>query len=167
MTVSSSELLDLSDPAARERLLPLCRLTPGQAWCDQLRGHVVACGDATDATLIRSLLKDSAQPNLAVHDPPYNLVAFERRPVDEYINWCRRWIDITHDLLADDASLYVWLGADQKRHFQPLPQFMAMIAATQFESRSIITMRYLRGYGTRNNWMAVRHELLYYFKGAP
>ncbi|MCX6834014.1 MAG: site-specific DNA-methyltransferase, partial [candidate division Zixibacteria bacterium] len=58
-------------------------------------------------------------------------------------------------------------GADQKRHFQPLPQFMAMMAGTPFESRSFITMRNQRGYGTPKNWMAVRQELLYYIKGAP
>jgi site-specific DNA-methyltransferase (adenine-specific) len=158
---------DLADSGQRELLLPLCRLTPDQAWHDEISGHLVACGDATDRQLILSLLADDHPPTLAVHDPPYNMVAFERRSVDEYVEWCRRWIDITHDILADDASLYVWLGADQKRHFQPLPQFMAMMGETGFDSRSFITMRNQRGYGTQRNWMAVRQELLYYVKGAP
>ena len=146
---------------------PGSRLRIGQTWQDEVSGHVVACGDATDEHFVRSLLTDNHHPTLAVHDPPYNMVAFERRLVDEYIDWCRRWIDITHDVLADDASLYVWLGADQKRHFQPLPQFMAMMVATLFDSRSFITMRNQRGYGTQKNWMANRQELLYYVKGAP
>jgi site-specific DNA-methyltransferase (adenine-specific) len=34
-------------------------------------------------------------------------------------------------------------------------------------SRSFITMRNQRGYGTQKNWMAVRQELLYYTKGNP
>lgn len=163
----SSRLFDLPNSVERERLLPLCRLTPGQTWQDEIRDHIVACGDATDKQFIRSLLADNRRPTLAVHDPPYNMVAFERRPVSEYIEWCRRWIDITHDVLADDASLYIWLGADQKRHFQPLPQFMAMMAETGFDSRSFITMRNQRGHGTQKNWMAVRQELLYYVKGDP
>ena len=117
--------------------------------------------------MIKSLFADHAQPTLAVHDPPYNLVAFERRPVREYIEWCRRWIGITDVLLVADAALYVWLGADQKRHFEPLPQFMAMMADSGFCSRSFITMRNQRGYGTQKNWMAVRQELLYYVKGEP
>ena len=65
---------------------------------------------------------------MSLHDPPYNMVAFQQRPVDDYVNWCRTWVTNTWEVMADDASLYVWLGADQKNHFQPLPQFMAMMA---------------------------------------
>jgi len=36
-----------------------------------------------------------------------------------------------------------------------------------FASRSLITMRNQRGYGTQKNWMAVRQECLYYVKGDP
>lgn len=159
--------IDLADDRIRSQLLPQCRLHVGQTWHDEVNGHIVACGDATDKQFIQSLLADNHGPTLAVHDPPYNMVAFQRRPVEEYISWCRRWIDVTHDILADDASLYVWLGADQKRHFQPLPQFMAMMTQTGFDSRSFITMRNQRGYGTQKNWMAIRQELLCYVKGAP
>ena len=35
------------------------------------------------------------------------------------------------------------------------------------ETRSFITMRNQRGYGTQKNWMAVRQELLYYIHGNP
>jgi len=136
-------------------------------WRDEIKGHVVACADATDKRFVSPLFADHAPPTLAVHDPPYNMVAFERRPVGEYINWCRRWVELTYTLLADNSALYVWLGANQKKHFQPLPQFMAMMAETGFESRSLITLRNQRGYGTQKNWMAVRQELLYYTKGKP
>jgi site-specific DNA-methyltransferase (adenine-specific) len=37
----------------------------------------------------------------------------------------------------------------------------------EFKTRSFITMRNQRGYGTPKNWMAVRQELLYYTKGSP
>ena len=76
-------------------------------------------------------------------------------------------MDTCWKVLADDAAFYVWLGADQKDHFQPLPQFMLMMAQTAFTARSFITMRNQRGYGTQKNWMAVRQELLYYTKGQP
>ncbi|MGH8016263.1 MAG: DNA methyltransferase, partial [Candidatus Zixiibacteriota bacterium] len=62
---------------------------------------------------------------------------------------------------------YVWLGADQKNHFQPFPEFMQMMSQTGFDSRSLITLRNQRGYGTQQNWMAARQELLYYTKGNP
>jgi site-specific DNA-methyltransferase (adenine-specific) len=59
------------------------------------------------------------------------------------------------------------MGADQNEGFQPLPDFVLMMREAGFRSRSFITMRNQRGYGTQKNWMAVRQELLYYLKGAP
>jgi site-specific DNA-methyltransferase (adenine-specific) len=108
---------------------------------------------------------DKAQ--LALHDPPYNLVAFEKRSVGEFIDWCSSWVINTDRVLDENASLYVWMGADQNEGFQPLPDFMVMMRGTGFRPRSFITMRNQRGYGTQKNWMAVRQELLYYVKGLP
>lgn len=143
-----------------------CRLKLGDVWRDQERGHQVVCGDATDGLLLRHRLGDSLV-SLVIQDPPYNLALFEKRNIAEYIEWCRQWITVTRSVLAGDASLYVWLGADQNHHFQPLPQFMTMMADTDFRSRSLVTMRNQRGYGTQKNWMAVRQELLYYTLGNP
>ncbi len=170
MATPEKSSLDIGDGATRDAILPHCRLQSGDIWHDEQNGHVVACGDAADSQFAHRLFEPGAQPKkptLAVQDPPYNLVAFDLRPVDEYVDWCRRWIDISYDLLDDNAALYVWLGADQKDHFQPLPQFMSMMADTQFASRSYVTMRNQRGYGTQKNWMAVRQELLHYTKGNP
>jgi len=61
--------------------------------------------------------------------------------------------------------MYIWLGADQNNHYQPFPEFIMMMKNSGFSSRSFITMRNQRGYGTQKNWMAVRQELLYYTKG--
>jgi site-specific DNA-methyltransferase (adenine-specific) len=69
--------------------------------------------------------------------------------------------------LLPDSSLYIWLGADQNNHFQPLPDFISMMRQSGFSSRSLITMRNQRGYGTQKNWMSVRQELLFYVKGKP
>ncbi|MBI1902382.1 MAG: site-specific DNA-methyltransferase [Planctomycetia bacterium] len=157
--------LDAS-PELRDRLLPHCRLKAGELWQDPEGKHRVGCLDATDATLVAALVSGSS-PTLAIQDPPYNLVAFERRSTEEYIDWSRRWIRITYDVLAKNASLYVWLGADQNDGFQPLADFMVMMRQEPFASRSFITMRNQRGYGTQKNWMAVRQELLYYTKGCP
>ena len=83
------------------------------------------------------------------------------------MDWSRRWVRVTHSILAKDASLYVWLGADQNDGFQPLADFMVMMRVEPFSPRSFITMRNQRGYGTQKNWMAIRQELLYYVKGKP
>jgi len=150
----------------RDRLLPLCRLRPGAIWVDPVRGHRVGCVDAVNREAVLSLC-EGVCPSLALHDPPYNLVAFDSRSIDEYISWCKQWIAVSADVLAKDASLYVWLGADQTDGFQPLPDFMIMMRSMPFRPRSFITLRNQRGYGTQQNWMAIRQELLYYTRGRP
>ncbi len=153
-------------PDLRRHLLPYCRLKPGEIWRDEVSGHRVGCLDATSRDDIQRIMAGE-RAILAIHDPPYNLAAFQRRSIGEYISWCEKWIMITYGVLSPDASLYAWLGADQKNGFQPLPDFMTMMRDTQFSPRSFITMRNQRGYGTQKNWMAVRQELLYYTKGEP
>jgi site-specific DNA-methyltransferase (adenine-specific) len=155
-----------SDTEIREQLLPLCRLQPGQIWVDPQGKHRVACADATDRLAIKELFGDE-KGVLAIHDPPYNLVAFEERKLSDFIAWCRRWVDNSMAVLDKNSSFYVWLGADQNNGFQPLPDFMVMMRSTEFQPRSLITMRNQRGYGTQKNWMAVRQELLYYIQGNP
>lgn len=155
-----------SSPEVRELLLPYCRLRPGEIWADDSLGHRVGCLGAADEEAIQRLM-DGEQAQLAIQDPPYNLAAFERRAVASYVEWCRYWVKLTDAALAPDASLYVWVGADQNDGFQPLPDFMLMMREQPFRPRSFITMRNQRGYGTTKNWMAVRQELLYYVKGNP
>jgi site-specific DNA-methyltransferase (adenine-specific) len=150
----------------RGQLLPYCRLRPGEIWLDPVRGHRVGCFDAARAGDVEQLMAGQ-QAKLAIHDPPYNLVAFQARQVTDFMDWCRLWVANTWQRLAENSALYIWLGADQERHFQPLPDFMLMMREFGFESRSMITMRNQRGYGTQQNWMAVRQELLYYAKGRP
>lgn len=153
-------------PELRTTLLRYCRLAPGEIWVDPLGRHKVGCLDAANSADVQRLM-DGTAGTLAIQDPPYNLVAFEQRELAAYIAWCRQWVETTAAVLTPDSSLYVWLGADQKNGFQPLPDFMLMMRQTEFQARSFITMRNQRGYGTSKNWMAVRQELLYYVKGQP
>jgi site-specific DNA-methyltransferase (adenine-specific) len=155
------------NPELRETLLGQCRLRPGEIWTDPTGRHKVGCLDAADQTQIADLHAGQLA-QLAIHDPPYNLVAFDLRKLEEFTTWCARWVDNSLVNLSDDSSLYIWLGADQNNSFQPLPDFMIMMRQfQQLKSRSFITMRNQRGYGTQKNWMAVRQELLYYTKGDP
>ncbi|MEA1981100.1 MAG: site-specific DNA-methyltransferase [candidate division Zixibacteria bacterium] len=158
--------LDLDTGSIRSRLLQYCRLQQGEIWEDPLGFHKIGCGDAVDFNFIQNLFQNK-KATLAVHDPPYNLVMFEQKSVEEFAEWCRMWVENSYQILSDNSSFYIWLGADQNNHFQPLPQFMTMMIKTNFDSRSFITMRNQRGYGTQKNWMAVRQELLYYTKGKP
>ncbi len=154
------------NPEVRNCLLKYSRLKEGEIWDDPLGKHRIGCLDAANQSDIEKLM-DGKKAVLAIHDPPYNLVAFEERELYDFIQWCKKWIATTDFALATTSSLYVWLGADQKSGFQPLPDFMIMMRHTRFQTRSFITMRNQRGYGTPKNWMAVRQELLYYTKGDP
>ena len=157
--------LDQSD-ALKSQLLSYCRLAPGEIWEDEVNGHRVGCLDATDPVAIADLMgKERAA--LAIHDPPYNVAAFEVKHVTDFVEWCYQWTSLTYNVLSKNASLYIWIGADQNNGFQPLPDFMIMMRGQRFIPRSFITMRNQRGYGTQKNWMAVRQELLYYVKGNP
>ena len=150
----------------RERLLPYCRLKLGEIWLDPTSRHKVACIDAADSHAV-SLLTADERASLAIQDPPYNVAVFSTRDPSEFIAWSRKWVANTISSLSNNSSLYVWLGADQNNHFQPLAEFMLMMRSFPVTSRSLITMRNQRGYGTQKNWMAVRQELLYYTIGEP
>jgi site-specific DNA-methyltransferase (adenine-specific) len=154
------------NPEIGDLLCAHSRLKQGEIWDDPLGKHRIGCLDAGNRADIDKLM-DGRKAVCAIQDPPYNLVAFEQRNVHEFVQWCKTWIGETDHALADNGSLYIWLGADQKSGFQPLPDFMIMMRETPFAARSFITMRNQRGYGTQRNWMAVRQELLYYVKGRP
>lgn len=153
-------------PDLRDLLLAHCRLKQGEVWNDPVSGHRVGCLDAASTDDVEMLMQGN-KAVAAIHDPPYNLVAFEERSLHKFIDWCKQWVINTLHCSERDASLYVWLGADQKAGFQPLPDFMIMMRSLPVTTRSFITMRNQRGYGTQKNWMAIRQELLYYTLGSP
>ncbi len=154
------------DKTLQQFLLSYCRLKPGEIWKDEKGKHSVGCFDVTDSKRLKKLM-GSNKASLAIHDPPYNMVAFQKDQVNQFIDWCGEWIKSSEKYLSENSSLYVWLGADQKNHFEPFAEFIIMMKDSGFNSRSFITMRNQRGYGTQCNWMAIRQELLYYIKGKP
>jgi site-specific DNA-methyltransferase (adenine-specific) len=161
-------------PEIHKALLPYCRLRPGDVWTDPRGLHRVGVFDAAEPVGVTRFMA-GATAALAVHDPPYNISVGGRNTdrlfrlsVGGYMDFSRSWVGGALSALAADAHFYVWLGADQNEGFQPLPEFMLMMREfPEFRSRSLITLRNQRGYGTRQNWMAVRQELLYYVRGNP
>lgn len=154
------------DDYLKEYLEKFCRLKFGETWADPKGKHKIGCLDAAEEKSIVNLM-DGQFAKLAIHDPPYNMIAFGKQDANDFVEWCKKWIDISNSVLAEDSSLYIWLGADQKNHFEPFAEFIIMMKDSGFDSKSFITMRNQRGYGTQKNWMAVRQELLYYIKGKP
>ena len=162
------------DEELRKKILPHCRLQIGEIWLDPKGKHKVGVLDATNPADTRILFeKEKAQ--LVINDPPYNVVVgnantqnLSKINVDEYVEFSQKWVSNVLSILDENAGLYIWFGADQKDGFQPMPEFMIMMRKFQeLKTRSFITMRNQRGYGTQKNWMSVRQELLYYIKGNP
>jgi DNA modification methylase len=173
--MSSEKLPRIDGSEQLKKLLsPHCRLKYGEVWEDPVRGHRVGCLDAASEPDIHDLM-GGQKAALAVQDPPYNVIVgnsntntLNKTSLKEYLDWSRKWVGNALSILKDDASFYIWLGADQNEGFQPLPDFMILMRDfRELRSRSFITMRNQRGYGTQKNWMAVRQELLYYIKGNP
>ena len=163
-----------SDAEIRKKLLPHCRLKLGDVWEDPVHGHRIGVLDVTCPDAVSKLMGDK-KAKVAVNDPPYNVSVGNKTTQNlsklnlvEYMEFSRHWVKNTIEILDENSHFYAWLGADQKDHFQPLPDFMLMMREFEdLEARSFITMRNQRGYGTQKNWMAVRQELLYYTKGNP
>ena len=148
------------DDELRELLRKYCRVVPGETWADPLGLHRVGCIDSSDSAAVSSLM-DGHKAVLALHDPPYNFVVFKEAATESFIEWCKKWVNNSEENMQPDSSFYIWLGADQNNHFAPFPEFIIMMKETGFSSKSFITMRNQRGYGTQKNWMAIRQELLF------
>jgi len=154
------------DPKLAKLLLKYCRLKPSEVWSDSKRKHKVACLDVGDSVSIKKLI-GRKKAALAIQDPPYNMIAFGNTQSKNFVEWCGKWVDLSRECMKDNSSLYIWLGADQKKHFEPFAEFILMMKKSGFDSKSFITMRNQRGYGTQKNWMSIRQELLYYTIGNP
>ena len=174
-TVTSEKLgrLDLRTDL-REKILPLCRLKMGEIWKDDFSGHRVGVLNATAKDDVNRIM-DGEKAILAVNDPPYNVAVgnanteiLSKQDMRKYLSFSEEWIMNVISALEENSHFYLWSGADQKDGFQPLPDIMLLLRDFQeLKSRSLITMRNQRGYGTQKNWMWVRQELLYYVKGEP
>lgn len=154
------------DEKLRKLLLPYCRFKEGTIWIDGKNNHKIACIDISKSEEVKNVFGKS-KVKLSVQDPPYNFIAFTEKQNDEFIKWCKEWIILNQEISDKNSSFYFWLGADQSNHFEPFGGFIEMMKTSGLTSRSFITMRNQRGYGTPKNWMAIRQELLYYTKGNP
>jgi len=161
-------------PELREKILACCRLQRGEVWQDPIRGHRVAVLDATKKNDVKKLM-GKHKTKLIINDPPYNVVVgnahtktLSKTSIKDYLKFSSEWISNCLDIMNNDCHLYIWIGADYKDNFQPLPDLMLMIRSfKELKPRNFVTMRNQRGYGTQKNWMWVRQELLHYTLGNP
>ena len=109
-----------TNPAIRRALLPFCRLKAGEVWEDSLTGHKVACLDAAFADQVTYLM-GREKATIAIHDPPYNLVAFDELPLRRFIDWCEKWVRNTERVLSADSSLMFGLALTRRTVFNLCP----------------------------------------------
>ena len=172
-TIERLKRLD-TDTELRERLIPYCRLKRGEIWEDATSGHRVGVLDATDQEDIERLM-GGEKTGLIINDPPYNVAVgnsntanLSKIDLASYLDFSKRWVACARRISKPNTHLYIWMGADYKEDFQPLPDFMILMRGfPDFRPRNFITLRNQRGYGTQKNWMWVRQELLHYVKGEP
>jgi DNA modification methylase len=163
-----------SNKDLRNLILPYCRLRHGEVWEDDQSGHRVGVLDATSSDDINKI-SSGELASLIINDPPYNVKVGNANTENlfkidhnNYMTFSQLWVDNAVRVMKDDAHLYIWLGADYKDDFKPLPDFMIMMRDFKdIKPKNYITLRNQRGYGTQKNWMWIRQELLHYTKGNP
>lgn len=165
--------LDLNENL-KNKLRPFCRLKYGEVWEDPVAGHKIGVLDATRSDdVLRIAGEEKAQ--LIINDPPYNVKVGNANTdnlfkidLSDYMTFSRQWVRNSLAVMDVNSHLYVWMGADYRDQFQPLPDFMILMREfPELQARNYITVRNQRGYGTQKNWMWVRQELLYYVRGKP
>ncbi|MBN2534342.1 MAG: site-specific DNA-methyltransferase [Spirochaetales bacterium] len=172
-TIERLNRLD-TNPEIRQKYSDLCRLTPGEIWRDKKNGHRVGVLDATKHTDIEKLFSGDTS-SCFINDPPYNVAVGKSNSkmlfkigLNDYIDFSRGWITNTQSVMSRDTHFYLWIGADYKDNFQPLPDIMLLLREfPNLVPRNYITLRNQRGYGTQKNWMWIRQELLHYTTGNP
>ncbi|MCY3898403.1 MAG: site-specific DNA-methyltransferase [Caldilineaceae bacterium] len=163
-----------TDVKLREQLLSFCRLKHGDIWEDSISGHRVGVLDAAKHVDVDQIM-NGEKAGLFINDPPYNVMVgnantanLSKIDLASYLDFSQNWVANALQFAKPNAHLYVWIGADYKDNFQPLPDFMVLMREFRdLSPRNLITVRNQRGYGTQKNWMWVRQELLHYVKGNP
>jgi len=172
-TTERLERLDLHG-ALKSKIQPLCRLKYGEIWEDRVKGHRVGVLDATEIEDVNKIV-GSEKAKLIINDPPYNVAVGNvntdrlfKISLRDYSDFSEKWVKNAAKIMDENAHLYIWIGADYKDNFQPLPDFMIMMREfKELKPKNLITLRNQRGYGTQKNWMWIRQELLHYVKGKP
>ena len=106
--------------------------------------------------------------DLIVADPPYFQIYGEFdyiwKNVDEYIKWCKEWIQEVYRILKPTGSFYLW-GKIGFNNGYPLFKIADWIENEQlFLVQNWITQRNTRGRGVSRKYMQAREELIFMTK---
>ncbi len=102
--------------------------------------------------------------DLVFADPPFN-IGFQydsyddRRPDEEYLNWCREWIQEVHRVLTPEGTLWVAIGDEYVAEFKVL-----LTRELGFHLRSWVVWYYTFGQNCTRNFSRSHTHLLYLVK---
>jgi site-specific DNA-methyltransferase (adenine-specific) len=103
---------------------------------------------------------------LSVCDPPYNeAVSYDGRGAeadrlsdDEYLDWCRKWVNACVPLLATDGSMWVIISNRYAGRLEGL------LVAAGLHPRALLTWFESFGVNSANNFNRCSRRLLYFVK---
>ena len=106
--------------------------------------------------------------DLIIADPPYFQVCgdfdfnvFKNR--QEYISWCREWLNESRRVLKENGTLILWGGVGEKE--MNIARLAILIEDEElFIRKNWVTQRNTRGYGTKRNYMSAREDFLFLVK---
>ena len=107
------EVVEDDVPEVYEEKEPITKL--GDIW--QLGRHRLMCGDSTSRADIEKLM-NGKKADLVFTDPPYGMkkeadgVTNDNLNYDDLLNFNKKWIPLTFEMLKDNGSWYCW-GIDE------------------------------------------------------
>ena len=111
---------------------------------------------------------ESNSLDLIIADPPYFEICgefdFVWKTVEEYIEWCKKWILECQRTLKNSGSLFLWGAIGFNKGFA-LPRLAYWMEQKKiFKINNWITQRNTRGRGIKKGFMQAREELLFCVK---
>lgn len=106
--------------------------------------------------------------DLIIADPPYFRIKgdfdYEWTSCEEYIEWCKEWIQECKRILKPNGSIYIWgkIGYGKGMPFLKLAIWLEEEAG--FRIINWITQRNSRGRGNKKGYMEAREELIFAVK---
>jgi site-specific DNA-methyltransferase (adenine-specific) len=141
---------------------------PENKFIELEHGYAVL-GDFPNA--IKPLLEITGKFPLVIADPPYgNIldVSWDRIGDDArmWSEWMLGWTYELQSMMHDNGALYLW-GGIGKPYYRPLYKYLSEVEGrTDFQIANHITWSKKRGYGTSNNYLFTREELIYMTLGS-
>lgn len=125
----------------------------------------ITCADCLD---VLAMLPDKSV-SLVVNDPPHFGVVNEEwdncwSNMEEYLEWCEKWLRECQRVLTDSGSIYVWGSIGRKS--DSVLHIKLLMDRLGLNFQDWITWSKTRGLGNRKGWMFTREELLWFSKTA-